>query len=343
MANSTRKNAYGIAVVIAVLIGAAFAFGYSAVTEGALPSDKETTQATGTIAATGTSGTKAAATKSPAAKAAPFTTADAGSCLTWDIGENGTTTNFSQADCAGPHRFEVTSRQDLSAYPSSEFGDLAESPNIQRQAELREELCSAPTLKYLNGKFDPNGRYSISTILPPAESWAAGDRTMLCGVQVVDDLGNVLLTQGNAAVQDQARVAQAGDCVFVDEGAVPHAVPCESNHSYEVTRVVDLAEIFPDQVPTVEAQDEALKPLCTDASLEYVGGDDALYYSTLQTFWTTVPTNQWAGGSHTVNCALFSPTDDGNFAVLAGSAKGPFTINGAPPPAMPSRNPLRTN
>ncbi len=106
--------------------------------------------------------------------------------------------------------------------------------------------------------------------------------------------------------------------------------------------MVDLQNVFPQGTPSTEDQDQHLKTVCTNAALEYIGGDDALYNSTLSPFWTTVTTNSWIGGTHTVNCALFKANRDGKFSALKGSAKGQFTIDGAPPPPQPSRNPLRT-
>ena len=50
----------------------------------------------------------------PTEEITPFTTAAAGSCLTWQVGPDGAITGFEQADCAGEHRFEVSLRQDLS-------------------------------------------------------------------------------------------------------------------------------------------------------------------------------------------------------------------------------------
>ena len=69
-----------------------------------------------------------------------------------------------------------------------------------------------------------------------------------------------------------------------------HIVPCEEDHSYEVTSVVDLQNVFPQGTPSTEDQDQHLKTVCTNAALEYIGGDDALYNSTLSPFWTTVTT-----------------------------------------------------
>lgn len=277
-----------------------------------------------------------------AVQAAPFTTADTGSCLTWDVAEDGSFSNFGQTDCAGAHRYEVASRENLAAYPSSEFGPKAPAPDLTRQAQLREELCKGPTIEYLKGQYDPLGRYSIAPILPPAEAWNAGDRTMLCGVQVAGENGIPMTTTGRATEQDQSRAHEAGACVLVDAAGSTRTVDCAQDHSFEVTKVVNLKEHFPEGVPTVEDQDKYLQGECTAAAQEFLGGDDALYNSTLQPFWTSINTNSWIGGSHTVNCALFKPNQAGSFSVLAGSAKGQFTIDGAAPPPQPTRNPLRT-
>ena len=290
----------------------------------------------------GGNGSSSSSANSPNSDVPPFTTANVGDCLTWDIGDDGNVSHFSQTDCATDHRFEISARENLATYPSSEFGPKAEAPDLERQSQLREELCTAPTVEYLQGRYDPSGRYTIAPILPPPASWAAGDRTMLCGVQVTNDKGQAALISGKATDQDQARIAQAGQCVAVDADNRTHIVPCEEDHSYEVTSVVDLQNVFPQGTPSTEDQDQHLKTVCTNAALEYIGGDDALYNSTLSPFWTTVTTNSWIGGTHTVNCALFKANRDGKFSALKGSAKGQFTIDGAPPPPQPSRNPLRT-
>ncbi|AKE42147.1 septum formation family protein [Corynebacterium kutscheri] len=270
---------------------------------------------------------------------ATFTTADTGSCLTWES-TDGVISNFEQTDCAGEHRFEISSREDLSAYPSSEFGSDASMPNLTRQAQLREELCYNSTISYLGGTFDPLGRYSVASILPPETEWAAGDRTLLCGVQATDDNGTVIMTTGNAANQDQARTFAAGQCLFVDAASATHIVDCAQDHHLEITSVVDLQPAFPDRIPNIEEQDAHLQSVCTQAALDYLGSDDALYYSTLQPFWTTLNSNSWSGGSHSVNCALTKATPEKGFAVLSGSAKTGFTINGQAPESLPERAPI---
>ena len=290
--------------------------------------------------AEGTS-TTAPGTMEPAAS---FTTADAGSCLTWQVGQDGSISNFEQADCAGEHRFEVSLREDLATYPTSEFGPEAPMPNQTRQAQLREELCGAGTLRYLSGKYDPNGRYSIAPILPPADAWQRGDRTMLCGLQETDRAGEPVLTSGHVADQDQARVFEAGQCVAVDAANTLTDVPCADPHQLEITSQVSLADVFPDSTPTVEDQDSHLEDVCTAAAQDYLGGEENLYQVALSPFWTTQAAAAWEGGSRSVNCALVFSRPEGGFATLTGSAtegREHLRIDDAPPPERPARRPLR--
>ncbi|WP_297004489.1 septum formation family protein [uncultured Corynebacterium sp.] len=285
-----------------------------------------------------------------AAEPAAFSDADAGNCLNWT--QDGTVTrDIVTVDCAQPHRFEVATREDLSQYPTSEFGEDAPQPDLQRQAQLTAELCTAPVTEYMGGRLDPTGRYTISPILPPAEGWAAGDRTMLCGVMVTDPDGTAEEVSGVAAGADQSRYSQVDVCVRAN-GNTASEVPCEQPHSWQVTKVVNLGENFNGAWPTVEDQNKWLAGVCQAAAVDYLGGgdagDEALYQSTLAPFWTTIAEDSWNAGSRTVNCALTKGRDgagqDGagdGFADLAGDVRGEFTIDGNPPAEQPARNPRR--
>lgn len=272
-----------------------------------------------------------------------FTAADRGACLTWDVGADGTVTGFTETDCNGEHRFEVSSREDLHTYPTAEFGPNAAAPNPTRQAQLREELCQTASIRYLNGRYDPSGRYSIAPILPPPEAWAEGDRTMLCGLQETDSDGTPILTTGHAAEQDQARVAEPGTCVVTDEANNLRAVDCAEPHHIEVTQIVDLAPVFADRTPSPEDQDKHLGAACAKAGEDYLGSEENLYQSTLQVYWGTISTQAWDGGSRSVNCGLVAPKD-GKFAPITGTAtngREALKIDGQTPQAPPERRPLR--
>lgn len=274
------------------------------------------------------------------AQPSTFTTADTGACLNWQQGPNNTNTNFAEVPCDQPHRFEISVREDLAQYPTSEFSENAPMPDVVRQEQLTTQLCTGPTLSYLHGRLDPEGRYSISPILPPPSAWDRGDRTMLCGVMVVDAAGMSVETTGHAAIQDQSNALAPDSCVRAD-GDTTFQVPCDQDHSWQVTSVVNLAERFPDVWPTVEEQNEFLNGVCTDAARAYLGDDDALYRSTLTPFWTTLKLQSWDAGSRNVNCALTFGRAGGGFANLAGDARHGFTIDGLPPEERPARPPLR--
>lgn len=272
-----------------------------------------------------------------------FTSADRGACLTWDVGPDGTVTGFTETDCNNEHRFEVSSREDLNTYPTAEFGPNSEAPSPTRQAQLREELCQTASIRYLNGRYDPSGRYSIAPILPPAEAWAEGDRTMLCGLQETDTDGTPILTTGHAADQDQARVAEPGTCEVTDEANNLRAVDCAEPHHIEVTEIVDLAPVFADRTPSPEDQDKHLDGVCAKAAENYLGNEENLYQSTLQVYWGTISTQAWDGGSRSVNCGLVAPKD-GKFAPITGTAKDgreALKVDGQTPKAPPARRPLR--
>ncbi|MCP1387518.1 septum formation family protein [Corynebacterium sp. TA-R-1] len=337
----TRTSA-ARAFMVAALAGSVGVGSYGFVAERAgQPDTGATTQAqTGTTVAE-TSGNQPSASES----AMTFTTADQGSCLTWTVGPDGAISGFEQADCEGEHRFEVSLREDLGTYPTSEFGPDAPMPSQTRQAQLREELCGAATIRYLDGRYDPTGRYSIAPILPPAAAWEKGDRTMLCGLQETDRSGAPILTTGRVADQDQARVFEPGQCVAVDQTNSLTVVDCAEPHQMEITSKVSLASVFPDHTPAVEEQDAHLGDVCTAAAQDYLGGEENLYQITLQPFWTTQKPAAWDGGSRSVNCALVSSRPEGQFAELSGTALGgreQLLIDGAPPAERPERRPLRS-
>lgn len=275
----------------------------------------------------------------------PFTEAAAGDCVTWDVASDGTFANFSVTDCADQHRFEVATVENLAIYPTSEFGPEAEIPSMERQAQLREELCQGSTFNYLDGQYDPAGKYSIAPILPPADAWANGDRTMLCGLQTTDEEGIPQQTEGRVSEVDQANIASPGECREIGDDQVLRTVNCADPHQMETISVVNLAEEFSDGTPSIDDQNEFLASRCADDAIAYMGEEENLYQSTLQPYWGTIPETSWNGGTRSVNCSLIHPSEeDSSFSVITGTAKDGregLTIDGAAPTEQPERNPLR--
>ena len=333
MNNGTSLSRTGLrTLLIAGLAGALCMGTYAGTTGLTLASDKHSGASTG-------------GTPEPDANGViPFTAAKEGTCLTWDMDDKGTISDFEETDCNKEHRFEVSSREYLNTYPTAEFGPGAPPPNQTRQAQLREELCQTASIRYLGGRYDPSGRYSIAPILPPTDAWEDGDRTMLCGLQETDTEGVPILTTGKAAERDQARVAETGTCLITDQANNLNVVKCSDRHHIEITGKVDLAPVFADHTPSVDEQNKYLGDVCAKTAEEYVGGEENLYQTTLQIYWGTSTTRAWDGGSRTVNCGLMFAKDD-RFASLTGSAKDgreALTVDGSVPAPPPERRPLRS-
>lgn len=271
----------------------------------------------------------------------PFIPAAVGDCVTWQQTSANAITDFQTTECASAHRFEVTEVIHLDTLPTAEFAEGAPLPTADRQRQLREEFCVIAANQYLQDGFDAAGRFAVSPILPPESAWEAGDRTMLCGLQVPTTGGLVAESQGSAQGADQSRTLAQGQCAAEVDGQVTREpVDCAEDHIFEVTALVDMSSQFPDTVPSTADQDVYLEQLCTQAAQDYLGGDDALYTSTLIPLWTTLPLSSWLAGTRKVNCSLAFRNEDGGFATLRGSATGTFTINGEPPAEMPERRPL---
>ncbi|KKO83530.1 septum formation family protein [Corynebacterium otitidis] len=269
-----------------------------------------------------------------------FIAVDPGACLTWEVSGSGAVSDFDEVDCSEQHRFEVSHVDYNAAKDHEALAKDATRPDAAEQAEIAEELCTDATVDYLDGTFDPQGRFSVSAILPPTEFWEAGDRTVVCGLQETDGEGNAILFSGAVAGQDQARVVEPETCLFVTEKRGARPVDCAEDHHLEATELIDLHELLDEDVPSVEAQDEALKERCTDAAFDYLGGEEALYRTTLQPLWGTLPESSIEGGSHSVNCWLAAGREEGGFSTIAGGARDEgLTVDGEepdPPERLPA-------
>lgn len=281
------------------------------------------------------------------AVADPFTSAQVGQCINWETGPDDALTDFAIVECHEPHMYEVTDRVNLYDVPefSGAFPSGSDAPTSEELRVLRDDICRPTVLEYLDGRFDPQGKFAIAPMLPPAGSWQAGDRTMLCGVQLEESLVATSTLDRPAVDTDQAITYEPGTCVAINENGGFTAIHCDEPHAFESVGVVDLKARFPDETPSVEQQNGMLGEVCVEQAIEYLGGgdvgDEALYQSTLIPFWLPVTTESWDLGSHSTTCWLAKDSDFGGFSTLEGSVHGEFTIDGNPPPEQPERAPRR--
>lgn len=259
-----------------------------------------------------------------------FGTAGAGECLTWAAADAG---DLAKVDCGQEHLFEVAATIDLSNYPGREFGPSGPYPGELRFGELRSEFCVAAVRGYLGTRYDPYGKFSVNLINPGAKGWAAGERTIRCGLQHVGANGQSFPVVGKVADQEQARIFEPGACVGIVADIPADPVPCDQPHAYEIVALVDLAQEFPGGFPALADQDRYLSDRCNTLTAEYLGGPERLGQLTLTPFWENIRLASWVSGARKVNCAIGAQVQTGGFASITGTAKGEILLNGQPPRA----------
>ena len=99
-------------------------------------------------------------------------------------------------------------------------------------------------------------------------------------------------------------------------------VDCNADHQYEVTDIVDLGESSKNTRP-LEDQNEYLNKRCTGSVTTFIGGDDKLYNSTPEPFWTTLTEDSWRVGSPERQLLSEIKTGDNNSPIhFEGLCKG---------------------
>jgi len=264
-----------------------------------------------------------------------FGTATGGDCLTWTALD---ASDLAKVDCEQSHLFEVVADIDLSVFPGAEWGPGTRFPSVSRFTQLRDEQCAPAAMDYLGGRFDPHGKFSVGLINPGEAGWAAGERTLRCGLQFSSTTGNLLPIEGRVADQDQSRAWDPGVCIGINNGVPADPVDCAKPHAFEVAAVVDLSERFPDALPSIEDQDAFLEETCTARVDEFLGDPEALRNKTLTLFWDNLNFDSWLAGSRKVNCSIGTQVEGGGFAAITGSAKGDILIDGQPPVPPPDDN-----
>jgi predicted heme/steroid binding protein len=264
-----------------------------------------------------------------------FNHAKAGDCLNWP---DRTPDAAEIVDCKDDHRFEVAESVDMRTFPGTEYGPDAAPPSPARIQQISQEQCSAAVKNYLGNRFDPNSRFTVSMLWSGDKAWRqAGERRMLCGLQLPGPNNQQLAFKGKVAEVDQSKVWPAGTCLGIDPSTnQPTDIPvdCAAPHAMEVTGAVNLAEKFPQALPPEPEQDGFIKDACTRMTDAYLAPIQ-LRSTTLTLIYSTISLPSWSAGSHQVSCSIGATLGNGGWSTLLNSAKGPLMINGQPPISPP--------
>lgn len=269
---------------------------------------------------------------------AAFSRAASGDCLNWP---DGTPESATIVNCADDHRFEVAESVDMRTFPGTEYGPTAPPPSPARIQQINTEQCEPAVRRYLGPKFDPNSKFTVSMLWSGDRAWRqAGERRMLCGLQLPGPNNQQVAFKGKVAEIDQSKVWPAGTCLGIDPTTnqpVDVPVDCAAPHAMEVTGTVNLGERFPNALPPEAEQDGFIKDACTKMTDAYLA-PIKLRTTTLTLIYPTVSLPSWSAGSREVACNIGATLGNGGWATLLNSAKGQLLINGqapVPPPDIP--------
>jgi hypothetical protein len=264
-----------------------------------------------------------------------FNHASGGDCLMWP---NRMPEAASIVDCGGEHRFEVAESIDMRTFPGSEYGPDAPPPSVTRIKQISQEQCESAVRRYLGTKFDPNSKFIISMLWSGDKAWRqAGERRMLCGLQLPGAGNEQVAIKGKVADSDQSKVWPDGTCLGIDPSTnQPTDIPvdCAAPHAMEITGTVNLLGKFPDALPPEPEQDGFIKDACTRLTDAYLAPVQ-LRSTTLTLIYSTLSLPSWSAGSRDVACSIGATLGNGGWATLLSSAKGPLRINGQPPVPPP--------
>ena len=260
-------------------------------------------------------------------RATPAPPATPGTCLSWSRPDAADT---AVVDCGQPHLFEQAGAVALT--------DQATLPDDRQWRQLVNERCGPVVLSYLNGKFDPVGKYRVGALKPSPAMWADGDRELRCGLQSASRTGAMYPTVGKVAESDQSAIQEPGICLAIEGRTVGDPVACVGPHAVETVGIVDLSQKFPGPFPQVADQDGFLQPECTRVANSYAGGDDVIVKKKLTVYWDNVTEESWNAGTRKINCNLAALLPDrSGFAPVTGSVTGDVLVGDAAPPATNGR------
>jgi hypothetical protein len=265
------------------------------------------------------------AASSTADEAAAAFDSPSGTCLDWPANDPRA---LRRLNCAQPHIFEVTDSVEISAdYPSS-----ATPPDDKQWQQIANDKCTPVVTKYLGGKLDPFGKYSVSALKPTDDQWRAGDRKLRCGVHRVTTSGARLPTVNSAVGQDQSNIFDPGTCFALTETkGVGDPIGCDKAHAVEVVGNVDVSQAFPADFPQVDTQHTKLAELCAVVANKYTGGVD-LAAKKLTLDWDTLEEQSWTAGSRKVNCKVGALLQDGSgLAPITGTIRAAEAPSDQPP------------
>ena len=96
--------------------------------------------------------------------------------------------------------------------------------------------------QYLDGRFDPDGRFRVGALKPSPAKWARATGSCAAACRARRARARCTRSAGKAVEQDQSAVHDPGTCLGIDGRTIGDPVDCAGPHAVEAVGVVDLAE-----------------------------------------------------------------------------------------------------
>ncbi|MPY77392.1 MAG: hypothetical protein GEV04_02645 [Actinophytocola sp.] len=245
-----------------------------------------------------------------------------GTCLNWGKPDG---SDMTAVNCGESHVFEVTEIIQV----GTEFPQDAKRPSVGRWRKIASKECADGAEEYLGDPLDPEGKFTVTALLPNKEEWDSGERTLRCGLWRIGPGGSLQATTGSAKDQSQSDIWAKGTCLGLLDKSVSDPVSCDEPHSYEMISVIKLDDHFGKDYPLKKKQNAYLDKVCAKHIQQYTGGIDLAKEKLIAT-WDTRTKASWDAGSVYVNCKVARlRADKSGLAPISGS------IAKAPPPQKP--------
>jgi hypothetical protein len=244
-----------------------------------------------------------------------------GHCYRWDRG--GSSAKVDDVTCDKPHLFESVSDDPVDI--SSEFPDSAPYPPTDDQwSDIYDRYCRKPVEAYLGYPLDPDGRFSVSTIVPTMSGWAQGDRDIDCGIggyaPTPENPDNDLIT-GTAKGADQSMVYPVGTCMAQGtDGTTP--VACSAPHQHVAIGDVRFTDPPGAPAPSQDAFDDRAGAQCAAVARGFFG-QSFQQSSTVSIGWFPIEAESWQTGTRSFSCLVSYYTDAGDPRSVTGDARNP--------------------
>jgi len=238
-----------------------------------------------------------------------------GDCVDWDQASAAGPRTTHVVPCSASHLVEIAGRLDVGArfdtYPT--------------EAEWKVVFAHGclPAVEALLGRpLDPQGRFTLSGLIPVPERWRAHDRAIWCVTELTPGRATspgaeLVPFTGRVEGASQTRTAPVGTCF---SNSSPYPVVCSRPHAYEVTGYVDLARVTsPPAFDDDDAWNKLVGAQCRATARAYMHHALAKDESS---GWLRMLAQSWAAGRRVVECTVQRRNAANLSALYAGPLRG---------------------